>query len=155
MTEPFEDDDIGKLKKMGIQFHNGIPIFPFVPDEIKESRFLVIEAGDLSNEKDVQILIQRLWQGPEVDFYYFYGHIGGPAIDTALLGARNRGDILMDEMERRYYKHPKHIRDYLRIIPKGEDKYNWDWEREVVNKGPEFWRVTLKLSQRKRDELDA
>jgi hypothetical protein len=155
MTEPFEDDDIDKLKKMGIQFHNGIPIFPFVPDAITESRFLVIESGDLSNEKDVQLLIQRLWKEPEVNFYYFYGHMGGPAIDTALLSARNRGDILMDKMERRYYKHPKHNRDYLQIIPKGEDEYNWDWEREVVKKGPEFWRVTLKLSQRKRDELDA
>ncbi len=46
------------------------------------------------------------------------------------------------------------------ITPKGEDdngapRYGWDWEREVVEKGPEFWRVTLALSQRKRDELDA
>ena len=60
----------------------------------------------------------------------------------------------MDESERRYYKHPKFQRDYVRIVPNGE-QYNWDWQRDVVEKGPEFSRVTLKLSARKRDEMDA
>ena len=155
MTPPLDDDNEAKLKEMGIQFYDGMPIFPFVPDSIKESRFCVIEAGEISNDRDVQNLIHRLWLEPEVDFFYFHGHMGGPPIDSALLRARNRGDILMNESERRYYKHPEHNRDYLRIVPKGEGEYQWDWEREVVEKGPEYWRVTLKLSQRKREELDA
>lgn len=136
------------------QMHNGIPIFPFVPDSIKESRFHVIEAGHLKTDADIAGLIEQMWLKPEVDFYYFHGHMGGPTVDNVLLSARNRGDILMDESERRYYKHPKFLRDYVHIIPNGEH-YDWDWEREVVEKGPEFWRVTLKLSARKRDELDA
>jgi len=155
MTTPVNDDDEAKLKEMGIQFYDGIPIFPFVPDSIKESRFYVIEAGDVSNDRDVQGLIQKLWLELEVDFFYFHGHMGGPPIDAALVRARNREDILMDESERRYYKHPENKRDYVRIVPKGEGEYRWDWEREVVEKGPEYWRVRLKLSQRKREELDA
>ncbi len=155
MASRLDPDEQAKLKEMGIQFHDGIPVFPFVPDSIKESRFYVIEAGEVSNDRDIQDLIQRLWREPEVDFFYFHGHMGGPPIDPALLRARKRGDILMDESERRYYKHPENRRDYLRILPKGEGAYQWDWEREVVEKGPEYWRVTLKLSQRKREELDA
>jgi hypothetical protein len=134
--------------------HEGIPVFPFVPDRIKETRFQIIEAGDLKTDTDVAALIEEMWLQPEVDFYYFYGHAGGPSADGVLLAARQRGDILMDELERRYYKHPNFQRDYIRIVPHGEN-YKWDWEREVVDKGPEFWRVNLRLSARKRDELDA
>lgn len=134
--------------------HEGFPVFPFVPDAIKESRFFVIEAGDLKTEEEVADLIERMWIQPEAAFYYFFGQSGGPPADPALLAARQRGDILMDELERRYYKHPNFHRDYIRIVPQGET-YRWDWEREVVEKGPEFWRVHLKLSERKRDELDA
>lgn len=156
-----KDDDTrateaeAKLKAMGVQFYKGIPIFPFVPDKIDKSTFYVIEAGDLPTGNDVQELIRKMWLEPESDFFYYHGHEGGPAADKELLAARNRGDVLMNESERRYYKHPDHNRDYIRIVTKGKDDYNWDWEREVVAKGPEFWRVTLKLSQRKREELDA
>lgn len=156
----YDEEDIAKLKAMGVQFHNDIPIFPFEPDAVTESRFLVIEAGDLPTDADVQHLIERMWLEPETAYYYYHGHDGGPAPDVALIRAKNRGDVRMDERERRHYKHPRFKRDYVRIISKGEDekgkpKYAWDWERAVVEKGPEFWRVTLALSQRKRDELDA
>lgn len=144
-----------KLKAMGVQFYKGIPVFPFVPDSVTESRFYVIEAGDLPTDSEVRNLITQMWLEPEASFYYYHGHTGGPTTDAALLGARARGDVLMDQRDRRYYRHPSIPRDYVRIIPKGEDEYNWEWERDVVAKGPEFWRVTLKLSQRKREELDA
>lgn len=154
MSDFNEDEDRKKLEAMGVQFYKDIPIFPFVPDKIKESRFYVIEAGELADEESIVKTIDLLWRDSESDIFYFYGHEGGPSMDSALSAARARGDILMDEMERRYYKHPKFKRDYIQIIPKGEGVYNWDWEKDVVNKGPEFWRVKLKLSKRKRDELD-
>lgn len=132
-----------------------IPIFPFVPDKIEESRFYVIEAGELVDKESIVETIDLLWKESESDVYYFYGHEGGPSIDSALSAAKARGDILMDEMERRYYKHPKFKRDYIKITPKGDNNYNWDWEKDVVDKGPEFWRVKLKLSNRKRNELDS
>jgi hypothetical protein len=58
--------------------HEGIPVFPFVPDAIKESRFFVIEAGDLKTEAEVANLIQQMWRQPEADFYYFFGRAGAP-----------------------------------------------------------------------------
>lgn len=156
----YDEEEVAELKAMGIQFYKGLPIFPFAPDSVKESRFLVIEAGDLPDDAGVQQLILRMWREPETAYHYYHGHNGGPAIDVALMRAKNRGDVLMDERERRYFRHPRFKRDYLRIIAMGEDekgepKYARDWEREVVEKGPEFWRVTLALSQRKRDELGA
>jgi hypothetical protein len=151
----YDEEERAKFEGMGIQFHDGLPIFPFVPDAVKERRFVVIEAGDLPDDAEVQRLILRMWEEPETAYYYYHGHSGGPGPDVALMRAKNRGDVLMDERERRHYKHPRYKRDYVRIVPTGEDEYRWDWEREVVRKGPEFWRVTLALSQRKRDELDA
>lgn len=157
MTEPpkYDEEEIAKLKAMGIQFHGDLPIFPFVPDAVTESRFLPIEGGDLETDADVQSLIERMWLEPETTYYYYHGHEGGPGADPALMRAKNRGDVLMDERERRHYRHPLGGRNYIRIVPKGEDEYEWDWQRDVVEKGTEFWRVTLTLSQRKRDELDA
>lgn len=148
-------EEVAELKAKGIECHDGVPIFPFVPDAVKASRFYVIEAGDLPTDAHVQDLIQKMWLEPEASFYYYQGHTGGRSADGPLLAARNRGAILMNDYERRYYKHPRYTRDYVRIVPKGDDEYNWDWEREVVEEGPEFWRFTLELSQRQRDELDA
>jgi len=46
--------------------HEGIPVFPFVSNRIKESRFQVIEAGDLKTDTDVAALIEEMWLQPEV-----------------------------------------------------------------------------------------
>jgi len=143
MTERKSDDakaaeTEAKLKAMGVQFYNGIPVFPLVPDSVTESRFYVIEAGDLPTEGEVSQLIRKMWLEPEASFYYYHGHTGGPPADATLLGARARGDILMDQRDRRYYRHPRIPRDYIRIVPKSKGEYNWEWEREVVAKGPEF-----------------
>jgi hypothetical protein len=154
MSNSNPEETEGSGVEAPVPTHEEMPVFPFVPDSIKESRFHVIEAGDLKTDADVSDLMKQMWLFPEEHFFHFYGHMGGPAPDGVLLSARNRGDILMDESERRYYKHPKFQRDYVRIVPNGE-QYNWDWQRDVVEKGPEFWRVTLKLSARKRDEMDA
>ncbi|PHR52136.1 toll/interleukin-1 receptor domain-containing protein [Cycloclasticus sp.] len=154
MSDSSEDEERKKLEEMGIEFHNDIPIFPFVPDRIIESRFYVVEAGELIDESSISEIIELLWGEPESDVYYFFGHEGGPTMDAALSAAKARGDILLDEMERRYYKHPKFKRDYIQITPKGDNIYSWPWEKDVVDEGPEFWRVKLKLSNRKREELD-
>ncbi len=136
------------------QMHEGLPVFPLTPDSIAESRFHVIETGDMKRDVDVAELIKRMWLEPEAEFYCYIQHQSPQPADAALIAARDRGDILMDESERRYYRHPENARDYVRILPSASG-YGSDWQRGVVEKGPEFWRVTLKLSARKRDELNA
>lgn len=149
------DEDNEDAQIPGIQYYKGIPIFPFVPDAIKEHRFYNIEAGDLQEEADVNELMRRMWEEADASFYYFHGHLGGPVADRPVLAARQLGMIDMSEMERRYYKHPKFKNDFIRLVPDADGKFRWDWEEEVVKNGPEYWRTTLKLTQRKREEFDA
>lgn len=144
---------VEKLRAMGIQFHNGIPILPFKPDAITESRFCVIVAGDLACDEDVQTLITDLWCNQETEFYYFHAD-GCGDIDAGLARARTRGDVLMDKRERNYFRLPDAHRNFIHVEPRDGEQHVRAWERELVEKGPEFWRVSLKLSQRKRDELD-
>ena len=40
-------EERAELKANGIDCFDGIPIFPFVPDAVKEGRFYVIEAARL------------------------------------------------------------------------------------------------------------
>ena len=148
-------EEVAKLKEMGIECHDGIPIFPFVPDSIRQLHIYDFEAGSLTSEADLQELINRMWLEPEASFYYYHGFAGGPVVDNVLLAARNRGAILMDESERHYYRHPRYKHSYVHITPDAEGAYAWDWQSQTVEKGPELWRVVLQLSQRQRDELDA
>lgn len=128
-----------------------LPVFPFVPDKVSESRFRVFEHGDFPSRAEVEELVQLMWEEPETTFYYYFPR-NGPA-EESLLRFKQTGVIHMAEMEHRHYKHPKLQRDYVRIV-EGEDGYQWDWERETVAKGPEYWKATLTLSAKTRTELD-
>jgi hypothetical protein len=130
----------------------GIPVFPnIMPSSIKIGEFRALEKGDIHTEEDLQSLILLLFHEPECDFYYFVEH--GNAADPLLLSANGRGDILMSETDFFYYRHPKFDRDYVNI-ERRNGNYKWDWEREVVEKGPMFTRTKLQLSARKRTELE-
>lgn len=129
-----------------------IPIFPnIIPSSMKEGVFRIIEKGDINTKEDLQSLILLLFHEPECDFYYFLEQ--GTIADSLLLSAQGRGDILMSETDFFYYKHPKLDHDYVHIEKRDAD-YRWDWEREVVEKGPMFTRIKLQLSARKRTELE-
>lgn len=129
-----------------------LPVFPnIIPSSIKESRFRVFEKGDFSTEKDLKSLMLLLYNEPECDFYYFVEQ-GSPA-DPLIFADEQHGDILMSETEFFYYRHPSFKRDYVHI-EKRDGKFEWDWEREVVDKGPMYSRTKLQLSARMRTELE-
>lgn len=130
-----------------------LPVFPFVPDKITKSHFRAIEKSDITSEEDLQQLVDLLWKEPDTHCYYYF-----PTTEPAgeiLLAAEMFGQIHLREMERHYYRHPTGgDRDFVQIAQPAAE-YRWEWQREVVEKGPEFWRVTLTLSSRGRAELDA
>lgn len=129
-----------------------IPVFPnILPSSIKESIFRVIEPDDIQTEQDLQHLISLLFHEPECNFYYFVEKDGKQ--NSFLSAAKDRKDILMNEVEFFYYKHPKFDRDYIRIENRN-GKYNFEWEKEVVEKGPMYLRIRLQLSERKKRELE-
>jgi len=130
----------------------GIPVFPDItPSSIKESRFRISEKGDFVTDEDIQELVRLLFLEPEYEFYYF--HEKGTKPDSLLQTAINRGDIRITETKFFYYKHPKIERDYVHI-ERPHGSYQWEWEKEVVEKGPMFCRSQLELSHRKKRELE-
>jgi hypothetical protein len=143
-------------------FHNGIPVFLAVPDSIIETRFYEIVVGQMGTEADVAELMSTMWRDQGADFYYYHPVTDGPSVDSPLLAAKNLGLLEMTHRERRYYKHPLGS-GYIRIptLPEshaasaaGDAEDPLAWQHEVVTNGPEFWRVTLKLSSQKTHELD-
>jgi uncharacterized protein YciU (UPF0263 family) len=121
------------------------------PISIKKRGFRVIEYGEMQSDEDVQQLIHLLWRQPEITAYYYYRKDG--PMDKGLSAAHARGDILMNEMKQRFYAHPNFKRDYIQIIDR-DGNYEWDWEKEVVEKGPEFRQVKLELTGWKKTQLE-
>jgi hypothetical protein len=125
---------------------NDLPRFPDIPlAGVRKSTFFVIEPEDIQTDADLQQLLQMIFNLPEASFYYFEGngHRNG-----LMFGARDAGQLLLNEVEFEFYKHPRYRRDYVRI-PK-RDTYQFEWEKEVVEKGPMFMRFKLTLSERAR-----
>ena len=130
-----------------------IPVFPdILSSSIKESKFRILESGDINTQEDMSELIRLLFEEPECSFYFFSEKDRGNK-DSLLVVAMNQGDIVVDKTEFFYYKHPNHDRDYLEIEVR-DGNYQWPWQKEVVEKGPMFVRREIKLSQRKRTELE-
>ena len=130
---------------------NEIPSFPDItPSSITESMFYEIESTNIKTEKDFQGLVQQMFEYPERDFYYFQEK-DGPR-NRLMLAKERSGHILMDPTEFFYYPHPT-SKGYVRIEVH-DGQYSWDWQREVVEKGPMFMRSTLRLSARTKRELE-
>jgi hypothetical protein len=115
---------------------------------VKPGMFYVFEAEDLQSEKDLKKLLLMLFLYPESDFY-FYQEENKPHV--LLNKAVESGDILINEYESFYYENPQFIRHYEHIPEHGA---NYDWQRELVAKGPMFIRMVLKLSERKKRALE-
>jgi TIR domain-containing protein len=132
---------------------NDMPVFPDItPSKITESVMYVIEPDDIKSEKDLQSLIHQMFDYPDRDFYLFQEKDG--TRNDRIIAADTLGTILMSETEFFYYKHPNFERDYIKI-ERPDGNYKWDWEREVVEKGPMFMRTKLKLTERTNRQLDA
>lgn len=126
-----------------------LAVFPLVPDSIRSSSFIPYELGAFQEQADVEQLILSMWHRPECIHYYYFP-VGG-SVDGCLGAARESGSIQMNEMERRYFKLPEGRANYVRI--REGQPAQFDWMKEIV-KTAEYWKVTLGLGPRKKDELD-
>jgi hypothetical protein len=120
-------------------------------EKVKVGKMYVLEADSILTEDDLQHLITLMFDYPERSFYFFEEK--GSKRNTFIDKASQSGWILFEEYEQRYYPHPNFEHDYVKIS-KRDGEYNWDWEKEAVEKGPEFIRFTLRLSERKRREME-
>lgn len=129
-----------------------IQSFPDItPSKITRSEIQVIEEFDIKTEEDFQNLIHEMFEYPERHFYY-YQEKDGPKNPFMIAKAR-QGHVSFAETEFFYYRRPNSKRSYIHIERHGGE-YEYDWEREIVEKGPMFMRTTLRLTERTRREME-
>lgn len=132
-----------------------LPEFPIktIPSSIIESKAYHFRVGDFSDDKHVNELLWMMFEEPECGFFYF-GEQTKP-VDKAFDKAKKNGDLLISETQFYWYLHPNasNQKDFIHI-EKFEDDYKWGWQRDVVEKGPTFMRMELKLSDKKRTEFE-
>ncbi len=153
MNEFDDSDSVGRGPEKSFQSPAAadLPVFPnIIPNKIVKSELHMIEENDIADEKDLQQLLSFLFEFPERHFYYF--HEKDRPIGACIARARDCGQLLLNETEFFYYRHPRFQHDYIRITPR--QIYSFDWERAAVEKGPMFLRTKLELTSRMRRDME-
>jgi len=120
------------------------------PTSITMRKVLIIKPGKLAKEKAVLELMAMMFNQPEID-YEHYSEYQKPK-DIALNQAIDRGDIILVKSDCYYYKHPEDKGSFMHINP--SEREIFDWEDELVSRGPSFVKNVLKLSERKKREYE-
>lgn len=113
--------------------------------------FFVIEQDDIKSEADLQNLIEGIFNRPEAAFYYYTTRDGkgNPIMESAF----HENRLVSADFEYGYYKNPKFIKGYDQIhaVPEYE---MFDWQKDIVNRSPEQVRITLRLTEAQKRELE-
>jgi hypothetical protein len=129
----------------------GENVFPNItPNSIKESVFHPFEHDDIKTEEDFQDLVMLMFHYPERDYYLYQEKDG--AQNQLLITKVHFGDLVFEKTEFFYYRRPNGY-GYVHLGRSGGESQS-DWAREVVKKGPMYLQTTLKLSERKKRELE-
>ena len=124
-------------------------VFPNItPSSIRRSLSYELIDGDLQDSDDLEVLAERMFYEPGASFY-FYIREGEPPPPIL----RGSADISCDETEFFFYQLFSD-RDFVRIFPRPEGQFKWDWQQEYVKTRPQFMRHRLKLSDRKRRQFE-
>ncbi len=134
---------IGALSQAIIELEQMPKEFPLKPDSVKQNFLHEFEDGDFDTDEQINDLISLMFEYPEREFFLF--HNTNAPFSQKLRSAEKQNIILLNEVERFYYKHPKHKKDYIRV-PENNPKS--DWEKALIESGPEFQRHTIKLTQK-------
>ena len=130
-----------------------IPQFPIEPDSVTVLRsFHHLIASDLASAEAVEDLVLAMFENPDVDFYYLVAKNSEP--NPFIREAEAREDLRLVAFEKFYYRTPLSDRDFRHIPAARDGDFAFPWQREIVEKGPEYSRIQLKVSDRKRLELE-
>ncbi|PZV24981.1 MAG: hypothetical protein DCF18_01220 [Cyanobium sp.] len=126
-------------------------MFPSImPSSISLSRFIDYQRNDFGSEEELQSLIANLFYHPEVKASYFCEH--GEQWDSLLSEAVRQDEVLIEKTENFFFRHPQ-ASGFINIEVR-DDKYEFEWQREVAEAGPMYSRSTLVLSAHKRLSLE-
>lgn len=116
----------------------------------EQGEIFIVNESAIKTEEDFESLIHQMYEYAERDYYYYQEVAAG---GSRLMGEKARlGYILMEERETHYYQHI-YYNLYVRIEAR-DGQYNYDWEKGVVEKGPEFLQYRLRLTERTKRELE-
>lgn len=122
-----------------------------LPDKIKESSFYTYRDGDLYAKEQIQGLITLMFDYPEREFYLFLET--GKKISKELQKAKHNNIVIIDHIENFYYLHPSPKAKNCFISIPGNNP-TCAWQEEVIKKGPQFSRHSLRLTQKAKRDLE-
>lgn len=126
------------------------PVFPdIIPDKVIESKHYTLENDDFHSKEEVENLIKEMHNHPESDFYLYVQQ--REAVNKYIKIANENNEILMNECEFFYYRHPKNRRDYIKIQ---KNNIQFEWEKEVMETSPMYKQFKLALSEQKKRQLE-
>ena len=127
-----------------------LPILELPPDKIVITTYHVFETNEVRSESNIEQICRWIFNYPEHKFYLFLNE--GVRENRGLIYNLEQNGILAPTTEMHFYKHPSNRpKDYVQIHP---NEIEFNWEKEVIEKGPKYVRLELTLSERKRRELE-
>ena len=127
-----------------------LPILKLSPDKIIISAEHVFVAREVRFVSNIEQICRWIFNYPERKFYLFL--VEGNKENREIIYNIEKNGILASTTERHFYQHPSDgPKDFIRIYP---NNIEFDWEKEVLEKGPKYVRLELTLSERKKRELE-
>ncbi len=130
---------------MELAYEETLPKWPEslpIPEKIETTVFHTLEVEDLHAVDDIHYLVRMMYAHNERKFNLFLEQ--GKPLNKEIKERLERFGVLFGASEFFYYRHPKYERFYVRIQ---RYKIKFDWEKEVVDISPMFFKTTLQLSQ--------
>ena len=122
-----------------------MPQFPdIMPTSLKKTKFWEIWEEDLATPDDVELLLRLMFDNPESPFHLF--NTKGGSRPAPLSEAFQLGLVRTAKMQGHWYEHPLYPNNFIQILP----PTNWDWEKEVLEKGQPLLRFEIVLTDRER-----
>jgi hypothetical protein len=141
------------LEELGDRLKAAAPakpaMFPDIkPSSIRRSAVWDLWANDLDSEEDAELLLHLAFQHPEGEFHIF--NFEDEPMPSTVRAAIDGGQLLVTETQMSWYEHPRWPGNYVHIGRHPE----WDWQKEVLEKGRPMLRHEVVLSdfERRRRE---
>lgn len=124
------------------------PIFPNIglPDSISEEK-ISITLGDEFTAKDVEELIEHMYEHPEIKTFEFYSQRENPRLQKAI----DEFKILSNTVEANYYRHPDCELSFIKIHKNSAES---DWEKHLVATSPMYFKRVIALTDRQRKKME-
>lgn len=124
------------------------PTFPNIeiPDSITTYTVSVTEGDNLTAE-DIDNLIERIYEHPEIKTYEVYYQGENPYLKKAIDDFK----ISSETVETNFYKDPDHDLSFFKI---NKNTAKSDWEKHLIATSPMYFKRVVALTDRQREKMD-